>query len=228
MGPGGSSSRGMGVREVVVRLRALDACALSDALDRLGIDDRVATGLVPFTGPATIAGRVVTVELGPPPAPEAGRHLGAAAVDASTGDDVIVVAHQGRQDCAGWGGNLSRGARQRGAAGTIVDGAMRDVDEARNIDYPVFATGATPRTARGRAVEHRWGGPVTIAGVAVDAGDYVVADGTGVVFVRAAEIAEVLAVAEAIAATEATMAASIEAGQPVSTVMGASYERMLD
>jgi len=213
--------------EVVARLRRLDSCALSDACDRLGLDDRVVTGLAPLTGAAQVAGRVVTVELGPWTGGGVGPHLCAAATDASSPDDVIVVAHHGRTDCAGWGGNLSRAARARGAAATIVDGAARDIDESRAVGHPVFALAATPRTARGRTEEVAWGGAVTIGGVAVDHGDYVVADSTGIVFVPAARIDEVLAAAEAIAAREAAMAAALDAGQPVSDVMGRDYETML-
>lgn len=219
----------------VARLRRLDSCAVSDACDRLGLADRVVTGLAPLTGPAHVAGRVVTVELGPWTGggqarhgdSGAARHLCAAATDASTADDVIVVAHHGRTDCAGWGGNLSRAARSRGAAATIVDGAARDIDESRAVGYTVFASAATPRTARGRTEEVAWGGPVSIGGVTVDHGDYVVADSTGVVFVPAGRIDEVLAAAEAIAAKEAAMAAALDEGQPVSDVMGRDYETML-
>ena len=219
---------------LVERLRQLDTCAVSDACDQLGLADRVTTSLCSLTGPVAAAGRVITVLLGPPtPAPPSGRagaarHLCAAATDSATADDVIVVAHQGRTDCAGWGGNLSRGARTRGAAATIVDGAVRDVDEAHTIGYPVFATAATPRTARGRAEEQAWGRPVVIDGITVDQGDYAIADSSGIVFVAAADIDTVLSAAEAIVAKESAMAADIDAGTPVSQVMGTDYETMLD
>ena len=222
--------------DTVARLRALDSCAVSDACDRLGLDGRVSTTLRPTTGPVKIAGRAVTVLLGPPASSAGGgptgagsaRHLCAAATDAATAADLLVVAHQGRTDCAGWGGNLSRAAAKRGAAGTIVDGAVRDVDEAIELGYPVFAPAVTPRTARGRAVEHDWAVTVTIDGIAVAPGDYVIADSTGTVFVPAADIDEVLAAAEAIATKEAAMAADLDRGRPVSDVMGVDYETMLE
>jgi regulator of RNase E activity RraA len=214
--------------DVVSRLRHLDSCAVSDALDQLGITTGVVTGIVPLTGPVRIAGRAVTVLLGPPRDDAPSHHLGAAAAEAAGRDEVIVVAHQGRRDCAGWGGNLSRAARRGGAAGTLVDGAARDVDEAVEIGYPVFAAGATPRTARRRAAEHAWGVTVVFGGVEVDRGDYVVADSTGVVIVRAADVERVLAAAETVAAKEAAMARDLAAGRPVTEVMGAGYERMLD
>ena len=216
-----------GVEALVARLRRLDSCAVSDACDRLGLADRVVTGLAPLTGPAQVAGRVVTVQLGPWSGGGAARHLCAAATDAATPADVLVVAHSGRTDCAGWGGNLSRAARARGVAATIVDGAARDIDESRSVGYPVFATAATPRTARGRTEETAWDVPVVIGGVAVAPGDYLVADSTGVVFLPAAQVASIVEAAEAIAAKEAAMAAALDAGHPVSEVMGRDYETML-
>ncbi len=213
---------------LVERLRRLDSCAVSNACDSLGIEGRVSVSLRPLTGPARVGGRVITVELGPAGDEASTVHLCAGATDATDADSVIVIAHQGRTDAAGWGGNLSRAARRRGAAGTLVDGAARDIDEAIDIGYPVFATSTTPRTARGRVQERCWGQGIVFDGVAVEQGDFVLADSTGVVFLPAERAGEVLDVAEAIAAKEAAMAEAIDAGAPVSEVMGAGYERMLE
>ena len=116
----------MNIDDLVSRLRALDSCAVSDALDSHGLPPAVG-GLRPLAAQRPAAGRAVTVLLGVPaaaPAPPAGapkRHLSTAAVDASGPGDVIVVAHQGRTDCAGWGGLLSRAAVIRGIDGVVVD-----------------------------------------------------------------------------------------------------------
>ena len=212
----------------VARLRRLDTCSVSDACDRLGFDDPVTLVARPLTGATCIAGRVITVELGPASGGTPSRHLCAAAADAADSDAVIVIAHQGRTDSAGWGGNLSRAARQRGAAGTIIHGAARDIDESIAIGYPVFASSATPRTARGRTQEVTWAASIEFDGITVDHGDFVIADSTGIVFVPSARVDEVIEAAEAIAAKEAVMAERIDAGRPVAEVMGADYEGMLD
>ncbi len=68
---------------------------------------------------------------------------------------------------------------------------------------------------------------MVIGEVTVNPGDYVLADSSGVAFIPAAEIERVLDAAEAIAAREAAMTKDVEADQPVSQVMGASYEHML-
>ncbi len=219
--------------DLVSRLRALDTCAVSDALDSHGLPSAVG-GLRPLAAQRPAAGRAVTVLLGVPaaaPAPSPGapkRHLSTAAVDASGPGDVIVVAHQGRTDCAGWGGLLSRAAVIRGIDGVVVDGVARDLAEAAAVGLPVFASGSTAVTARGRAVEVGWGEPVEFAGVPVAPGDLVLADAGGVVVIPSAHAEAVLATAERIAATEAAMAAALDAGRPVSEVMGATYEELTD
>lgn len=211
----------------VVRLLRFDSCTVSDALDKLGLAGAV-IGLAPLTTVGKrIAGPVVTVKLGAPIEGLPKRHLGAGAIMAANKGDIIVVEHRGNTGVSGWGGLLSRGAVQRGLGGIIVDGACRDVDESREIGLPVFARQAVPVTARGRVAEHDFNCPVTIAGIAVCPGDWVIADGSGVVFVPAARIDEIIAVAEDILARETLMARDIDAGVAIGEVMGASYEDML-
>ncbi len=219
-GPGGATTGGP-------QLGGPDSCAVSDALDKLGLPG-VVTGLPPVTVPRRISGRVITVELGPAEgAGRSERHIATAAIEAAARGDIIVVAAGGRTDAPGWGGILSLAAVTRGVAGVIVDGSCRDVDEARDLGLPVYARACVPRTARGRMVETRWNEPVQLAGVTVSPGDLVVADGSGVAFISAARAAEVLTAAAWIADREAAMARRIRAGEPVSQVMSAAYESML-
>jgi regulator of RNase E activity RraA len=210
----------------IERLSRLDTCAVSDALDRLGLTGAV-SGIRPLIGSHRIAGRVVTVKLAASSGRPSKQHLATAAIEASGPGDILVIEHRSREDCAGWGGILSRAAKARGIEGTLVDGAVRDVDESREIDYPVFARAAVPATARGRIVEEGWNVALAIAGVAVHPGDFAIADGSGAVFVPRARIDAVLAAAEEIAARERAMAAAVASGKPVSQVLGGEYESML-
>ena len=68
---------------------------------------------------------------------------------------------------------------------------------------------------------------MTISDFAVMPGDYVIADGSAVVFVRAVGVERLLEAAEHIAAREAAMAAALLGGKPIVEVMGADYEQML-
>jgi len=215
--------------DIVARLGRVDSCAVSDALDKLGLKGAV-TGLHRLSTERQIAGRVVTVKLDAGAAlgaPGAARHLGTAAVEAAQPGDVIVIEQRTGIDAAGWGGNLSLGAKLRGVAGVIVEGPARDVDQGRLYDFPVFARNHTSRTARGRIVEVGTNVPVAVGDVLVSPGDYVIADGSAVVFVTQGDIERVLETAEAVAKRERAMVDSLLEGTPISQVMGASYETML-
>jgi regulator of RNase E activity RraA len=213
--------------DLVARLARLDTCGVSDALDRLGLAGAV-LGLRPMWACPRIAGRVIPVRLRrAAPGERAPRHLGTAAVEAGGPSDVIVIEHHEHDQAAGWGGILSLAARSKGIEGVIVDGLCRDVDDSRDVGCPVYARAATPMTARGRVLEASMGQPIRVGGIAVQPGDYVIADWSGVVFVPAARASEVIATAEQLAAREAAMAEAVRAGRSVVEVMGASYEAML-
>ncbi len=216
--------------EATKRLARLDCCAVSDALDKLGLKGCV-TGLAPLSSARKIAGRVHTVKLvakgtapaasGPP------RHLGTTAIDVAAPGEIIVVEQRSGIDAGAWGGILSLGAKLRGVVGVIADGPVRDADEARQLDFPVYGRSATARTARDRIVEAGTDLPVTIGDITVSPGDYAIADGSAVVFIAAGDIARVLDAAEAIAAREAAMEEALRAGKRITEVMGAAYEHML-
>ncbi len=203
----------------------MDTPTVSDALDKLGISGAI-IGLSPMTVRRRIAGAAQTVLLGPPKEGAPKRHLGAAAIMASSEGDVIVVQH-GRDEASGWGGLLSRGALAKGVSGVIIDGGFRDIDEAAELGLPIYGRAGVPITARGRVAEHDWNVPITVRGVAVSPGDLVLADGSGVVIVPKDRAEEVIATAEDIARLESLMAKDIDAGKPIGEVLGANYEDML-
>lgn len=218
------------MNDFIRRLGRLDSCAVSDALDKLGLKGSV-TGLHRYSSDRRIAGRVLTVRLERADGRASSRHLCTAAIEAASPGDIIVVEQRTGIDAACWGGNLTIGAQVRGVVGVIVEGPVRDVDDSRRLDFPVFARSHTARTARGRVIEVKTevetGGPVEVGDVVVQPGDYAIADGSAVVFVRAAEIERVLETAEAIAAREELMAQALREGKPISQVMGTNYELML-
>lgn len=212
----------------LIRLRRLDCCAVSDALDRLGLQGQV-TSLPQLSGQGRIAGTVITVRLGtgaPPPGPP--RHLGTTAIGLAGPDNVIVVEQRTGVEAGCWGGLLTLGAKVRGVAGVVADGPVRDIDEARGYDFPIFSNATTSLTARGRVVEKETNGPVTICDVSVQPGDFVTADNSACIFISPADIELVLTTAEEIVAREAAMAKAILDGTPIADVMGGSYEHMLE
>lgn len=215
--------------DLPARLGAFDVCALSDALDSLGLQGCV-TGLVATLPGRRVFGRCHTARLaaGSPPGGAPVRHLGAASIDAAGAGDIIVIEQATGRDAGSWGGILSRAAQVKGIAGVIAEGPVRDVDEAREIGFPIFCRGFTAFTARARVHEAATGVPVTVGDVTVAPGMIAVADSSGVVFIAPDRAEAVLAAVTRIAAREAEMIRRLEAGESASAVLGADYEHLLE
>lgn len=209
------------------RLAKLDTCAVSDALDRLGL--RGATyGVRPLWPCPRIVGRAVTMKIKPAGLEKPKQHLGTAPIDAAKSGDIIVIDSGGRLDASAWGGLLSLGAKLKGISGVVIDGACRDVDEGRELGFPVYARGALPMTARGRVVQESFNREIEFAGVQVHPGDLVIADGSGIVFISSEKEEDVIQEAEAVAEQEARMAEAIRQGlSVVEALEKLGYESML-
>lgn len=217
------------VPATVSYLRTFDVCTISDALDSLGIDGAVA-GINPTWQGARLAGRVTTMKLKVAVGERSERHLGAEAIERSCAGDVIVV-EQPISDAvvsAAWGGVLTRAAHHKRLGGVLVDGNCRDIDEIRELSFPVFARAAVPFTARRRYVEDNVGATINVGGVSVAQGDYVLADGSGVALIAAGDVERVLLTAQSLRTKEQLMVRDIESGAAVSNVLGTNYEEMLD
>src|SRR5712691_10400655 len=212
---------------LVNRLSKLDACAVSDALDRFGLRGAV-IGIRPMWPCSRIVGRAVTMKLKPVGLDLPTQHLGTTTIEAAEAGDIIVADNAGRTDVSSWGGILSVAAKVKRLNGVIVDGACRDVDECRELQFPIYARAAVTITARGRIMQESFNQDIQCGGVAVRAGDLVIADGSGVVFIPAAKAAEVIAAAEEIMERERKMAEAVRAGRNVVEVMESMrYEAML-
>src|SRR5688572_16698025 len=108
--------------DIITRLAQVDACAVSDALDKLGLPSAV-SGLHRYATDRRISGRVITVRLEKDDGrPVASRHLCTTAIEAAQPGDVIVIEQRTGIDAASWGGNLSLGAQLRGVSGVVIEG----------------------------------------------------------------------------------------------------------
>jgi 4-hydroxy-4-methyl-2-oxoglutarate aldolase len=213
---------------IVERLLKLDTCAVSDGMDRLGLMGAT-YGIRPMWPCPKIVGRAVTMKIKPVGLDKAKQHLGTLPIDAAQPGDVIVIDNGGRPDTSCWGGLLALAAKTKGISGVVIDGACRDIDESRDVGFPVYARGAVPMTARGRVMQETYNQEIEFAGVQVHPGDLVIADGSGVVIIPRSREEEIVREAEAVAATEARMADGIRQGMSVFEVLEKlGYEQMLD
>jgi regulator of RNase E activity RraA len=201
------------------RLRALDTCAVSDALDTLNLAGAT-TGIRPLWATTEpVVGRVLTVQAGPRQSGKPAQHIAAAAIEAAEPGDVLVIANDGRTDVSCWGGILTLAARGKGIGGVVIDGACRDITESAEQGFPVFGRAVVPVSARGRIVQLAMDEPVEFAGLVVYPGDVVLADANGVVFIQSGDLERVITLAERIVERERRMAEAVSAGQPVTEVM---------
>jgi len=200
------------------RLAALDTNTVSDALDFLNLPGAT-YGLRPLWDCPKIVGRASTIQLGPKRDAKPTVHLISPVIDAVTTDDRVLVIAGGIAGVSCWGDILANAAVVKNVRGSIMDGLSRDIAGSEAVRYPVYGRGVTMISARNRVVQIASGTPVLIAGVTVHENDYVIADRCGVVFVPAAQIAQVLDLGERIAKRQDDMVAAVRAGRSVAEVM---------
>ena len=176
-----------------------------------------------------IVGRAVTVKIKPVGLQKPTQHLGAPAIDAAQPGDIIVIDNAGQRQFSTWGGLLSLSAKLKRLSGVVIDGACRDIDEARDLEFPVYARSVVPMTARGRVMQDSFNQEIQFAGVQVHPGDLVIADGSGVVIIPREKEDEVVTAAELVARREAEMAAGIRQGvSGLEMLEKLGYEQMLE
>jgi 4-hydroxy-4-methyl-2-oxoglutarate aldolase len=153
-----------------------------------------------------VAGTAFTVEVRP------GDNLMIhAAMSLAKPGDVLVIDGKGDQTSALMGTIMMSACRKLGIAGVVVDGAVRDSLEIEEMDFPVFSVGTNPNGPT-KSVPGRIGHPVSVGGVTVHPGDFVLGDADGVVVVERARIASLLPLAARKVKDESARIAAIQQG----------------
>jgi len=134
------------------------------------------------------------------------------ALDMAQPGDVIVVAAQGGIENAITGELMITWAKERGIAGLIIDGAIRDVDAVSKMDIPVYAAGITPKGPYKDACGEI-NVPVSCGGIVINPGDILVGDADSVVVIDPKDAEELLVKAKEVVAKEAVFIKEIRAGK---------------
>jgi regulator of RNase E activity RraA len=157
--------------QVLAALRTIPVSALSDSMHR-----NIGTGdLRPYHRPVklTMAGTAVTARS------RGGDNLTyLRALEFCRPGDVLLIDAGGDMNNAVVGGILSSYAASIGAAGVVIDGAIRDVAEIREREFPVYARGVTHRGPY-KDGPGEINVPVSVGGMVVNPGDIVVGDQDG-------------------------------------------------
>lgn len=136
----------------------------------------------------------------------------AAALDLSQPGDILIVSTNQHMDCAVVGDLVMAMCRNAGIAGLITDGAVRDSRGIRSAGLPCFAAGVSPNSPAMNGPASV-GLPIVIGGVAVTAGDLIVADEDGVAIVPAARIDNTIVRLASVLHAEAELLAKVEQGK---------------
>jgi 4-hydroxy-4-methyl-2-oxoglutarate aldolase len=213
-------------REIIQELLGYEGLTptLSDILDSLGIAGAIpGSVLKPVLQGKKIAGPAVTLKYVPEPMTPAQSFHAKAKAKLADRDayavtepgDVVVIDGGGRGDISAMGGLSTLVARKYGLAGNIVDAGVRDIQDIRGLDYPVWSRGITPITGKFRFEALQINGPVVCAGVSVHPGDLVVADDTGVVIIPQGVLKDVIRLAIEASKKEERLIQVIEEGSSV-------------
>jgi 4-hydroxy-4-methyl-2-oxoglutarate aldolase len=178
-----------------------------DAMSGRGALDYRIKPLAP--GASIMVGVAITCNCGPAD----NLALFGALAEAKRGD-ILVAATDGFTATAVTGDLLMGMARNRGIAGLVTDGLVRDLVGILGVGLPTYCAGLTPNSPA-RNGPGTVGLPVVVGGVAIDSGDILIGDSDGVVVVPRAAAKMVIDRLADVRAAEAALEAKVKAGLEV-------------
>lgn len=134
-----------------------------------------------------------------------------AAMSLAQPGDVLVIDGKGDLTAALMGTIMMTACQKLGIAGVVVDGAVRDSLEIEEMKFPVFSAGTNPNGPT-KLVPGRIGHPVTVGGMTVHPGDFILGDADGVVVVERDKLESLLPLAAKKVKDEAERIAAIQQG----------------
>lgn len=218
-------------KEVIERFKNLKDLSgtVSDALDQMGIVGCVgASELRPTIPDRCIVGTAITVRNVPQ---RRNTYVNSTenqvlmaeieGINQADPGDVLVI--EGLRHVSNMGGIMATTAKRQGLAGAVVDGGVRDIGHSRSIGFPIWSKDVSPITGKWRVVTEKINVKVTIAGIAVQPGDLVIADETGVCFVPQDLIEDVLERCEAADKKEEKWIEGLDKGMSVPDLVKKIY-----
>lgn len=182
---------------------------ISDAMHRKG----AMHGLIPINPGLKMVGPAVTVQIF-----EGDWAKAVEAIDVAREGDVIVIYNGGSDHISPWGELASLSCMNRRVAGVVIDGAVRDVDDIRKLEFPVFARAIVPNAGEPKGFGEI-NAEIQCAGQTVRPGDFIVGDDNGVVVIPAKRAYELARRALEVEKNESRIRDEILKGSTLSTVV---------
>ena len=197
------------MEKVIEELNTMGTTAISDALDRLGINGQ-AVGIMPLDRSFRLAGRAFTVKTIPVDAVKPG-NVGDYIDDVPEGY-VVVLDNEGKPNATVWGDILTIMAHRNKLAGTVIHGVCRDAARSLELGYPIFSRGNTMRTGKDRVECVGINESCSLGEVPVNPGDVLIGDADGIVVVPQERVEEVLTASREIEEAEENIRQEIAKG----------------
>ena len=190
--------------DVVKKAATYQAAILADVAGRRGtLNGRIAA----VAPEMKLAGPAFTIEVRP------GDNLMIhTAMTLARPGDILVIDGKGDRTCALMGALMLNACKVLQLGGVVIDAAVRDVLELRELGFPVFAVGTNPNGPT-KFVPGRINWPVSVGGIAVSPGDLVVGDADGVVVIEREKAPSMLDLAARKVADETARMSDIRAGR---------------
>ncbi|PWR71608.1 bifunctional hexulose-6-phosphate synthase/ribonuclease regulator [Methanospirillum lacunae] len=182
---------------------------VTDAMHRKG----AMHGLFPLCPGTKATGRAVTVQtIGGDWAKPV------EAINTAGEGDFLVISNDEVTSVAPWGELATLSAKNRGVTGVVIDGAVRDVDDIRKMNFPLWAKATVPNAGEPKGFGEI-NAEIRCAGQTVRPGDWIVADESGVVVIPKERAYEVARRALEVKKTEDRIRAEIRDGSTLAEVM---------
>lgn len=200
-------------RELVREAARLGAATLHEASGQRGA---LPSAIRPIASTMRVAGPAFTVATAP------GNNLWIhRALPAAAPGDVLVVVTAGHYESGYWGDIMTVAALERGIAGLVIDGCVRDSEALARLQFPVFARGLSIRgTGKDPAAPGSLQQPLAVGDVTVHPGDLVVGDADGVVVISRGTALDVVAKAKERVRREAEIIERLRKGETTLAIYG--------
>ena len=194
-------------QEIRAILKEVSTSNISDAMHRKG----AMKGIHPLVR-GKIVGTAVTVQTFPGDWAKP-----VEAIDIAKKGDVIVIYNENK-DIACWGGLATMSSLNKGIAGVVIEGAVRDIDEIETLGLPIYTSNTVPNAGDPKGFGEI-NAEITCGGQTVKPGDYIVGDESGVVVIPAERAYELARRAKEVNKTEKRLFDEIRRGGTLSEIL---------